>query len=320
MTDAPPASRPRIVALDVARGIALAAMATYHLAFDAAVLGLAPERLPFLPIMRVYSHVIACTFLGLVGVSLALAHRDGFRLQAFLRRFLTIAIAAGAVTLVTLFYDPPEAITFGILHCIAAASLLGGVCLFLPVWASFALGVAVAAAPIFVSDPAFNGPAIAWLGLGTLEPRTLDWRPFMPWAGASAIALALARTPFGKGQLARLSAWAGNAPLWRGLAFAGRHSLVIYLAHQPALFGLLATLAYATGASDVRDRSAYMRACSPACMRAGGEMAACDKACACVVERAEAEGLMSKLVHATAGPEEKTRLQALVGECSVTAK
>ena len=73
----------RVDTVDCARGLALIGMGAYHLSWDLAILQLAPPMLPFMPPMRLLSHTVASAFLALVGVSLALAHRDGFRRRSF---------------------------------------------------------------------------------------------------------------------------------------------------------------------------------------------------------------------------------------------
>ena len=67
----------RIDAVDCARGLALIGMAVYHFSWDLADFRLASPMLPFTPQMRLLSHIVASAFLALVGVSLALAHRNG---------------------------------------------------------------------------------------------------------------------------------------------------------------------------------------------------------------------------------------------------
>ena len=86
----------RVDAVDCARGLALAGMAVYHLSWDLADFRLAPPMLPFTPPMRLLSHVVASVFLALVGVSLALAHRNGLNLRTFWRRLAIVAGAAAA--------------------------------------------------------------------------------------------------------------------------------------------------------------------------------------------------------------------------------
>ena len=76
----------RVDAVDCARGLALIGMAIYHLSWDLADFRLGPPILPFTPQMRLLSHIVASAFLALVGVSLALAHRNRLNLPAFWRR------------------------------------------------------------------------------------------------------------------------------------------------------------------------------------------------------------------------------------------
>ena len=110
---------PRIAAIDVGRGVALAGMALYHLSWDCAYFGLAPAEFPLTPPMRLFSHAVAGAFLLLAGVSLALAHPHGLRPRAFWRRLGWVGGAAALVTAASLAFAPEQAILFGILHCIA---------------------------------------------------------------------------------------------------------------------------------------------------------------------------------------------------------
>ena len=119
-----PAKRTRIAAIDAARGVALAGMVVYHLIWDFAHFGLIAPTAPFAPATRALSHSVASAFLALVGVSLALAHPHGLRRDAFLKRLALIVGAAALVTAASYAIDPAEPILFGILHCIAVASLI----------------------------------------------------------------------------------------------------------------------------------------------------------------------------------------------------
>ncbi len=114
----------RVDAIECARGLALVGMGVYHLSWDLADFRLAPPMLPFTPQMRLLSHIVASAFLVLVGVSLALAHRNGLNVRAFWRRLAVVAGAAALVTAGSFVFAPSEPITFGILHCIAVASLI----------------------------------------------------------------------------------------------------------------------------------------------------------------------------------------------------
>jgi uncharacterized membrane protein len=310
------ASGPRIAAIDVARGVALIGMALYHLSWDFAYFRLAPAEFPLVPSMRLFSHAVAGAFLMLVGVSLALAHRGEIRWRAFLRRLVVVGAAAALLTLATYFYAPQQTIYFGILHCIAVASLLAAPLLRLPAWVALALSALALAAPWLVASPAFDSAALVWLGLGTVAPETLDWRPLTPWGGLVFLGLALTRLNF-----ARLSA----SPLWRwrpasrvghALAFAGRHSLAIYLIHQPVLFGVLFAATELTGFTAARQREEFTVVCQRECVAGGGELEFCATACACVTQGLQQAGLSRAVARDSLDDAQRQDYSRIVRACS----
>jgi len=308
----------RIAAIDVARGLALLGMGVYHLSWDLAYFGFAPPNLPYSPGMRVFSHVVASAFLGLVGVSLAIAHSGGPRWGAFLSRLAIVAGAAALVSVATTLAAPDEPIWFGILHCIFAASLLAAPLLIAPAWVALVAGVAALAAPRVLASATFNPPVLVWLGLGTVDPSTLDWRPLLPWAGVTLIGLGLTRLGLPRLLASGLAAWRPGAP-GRAVAFAGRHSLAIYLVHQPILFGLLFVGAQLSGQAARHDRERYIAACRPACVEGGGDIEACARACECVAAEAEKVGLIASLASHSASAENRARVSGIVGACSSDA-
>ena len=315
-----PARRVRIAAIDAARGAALGGMVVYHLIWDFAHFGLVAPTLPFAPATRALSHLVASAFLALVGVSLALAHPRGLRRDAFLKRLALIAGAAALVTATSYAIDSSEPILFGILHCIAVASLIAALFVAAPPWAALIVGAAAIAAPFAFASAAFNPPALVWLGLGTAAPYTLDWRPLLPWSGVVLIGLGLAQAAAPRLADWRWTAWRPMHWPGRAFAFAGRHSLVFYLVHQPILFGLLWSVVAATGLEERQAREAYLAACPFACVARGGEAAICAKACACVTDRAEAAGLSLSAARVDAGGELQKRLRDVVETCSLEAR
>ncbi len=226
----------RIAALDIARGAAIFGMFFYHGAFDLAYFGLVDPGFPFNPPMRLYSHAVACAFLIVSGAALALAHRARVSASATWRRMAMLGAACAAITAATYAFAPTEAIWFGILHCLTAAALIGLALLRAPAPVGLVLGAALLLAP------AFAGHAIAWpqwLGLSGAEPDTLDWRPLAPWGGVFILALSAARTRGAQAFFAWLAQWRPGDFATRTLAFCGRHSLAVYLIHQPVFFAAL---------------------------------------------------------------------------------
>lgn len=310
----------RVAALDAARGIALLGMGAYHLTWDLAHFGFVAPAAPFSPSMRLLSHVVAGAFLAAVGASLALAHPHGLRRAAFARRLAVVGGAALAVTAASFFLAPNEPITFGILHCIAVASLLAAPFVSAPVWAAGAAGALALVAPLLVSSRTFDPPALVWLGLGTVPPLTLDWRPLLPWAGVVLAGLAATRALLPQIAAAAWARWRPGTIAARAIVFAGRHSLAVYLVHQPVLFAILFATANLTGVAARQERESYVAVCRPACVENGGELDLCAKACACVANRAQAGGVSLSAAHGEGGDEAGRRLRAVVEACSAEAR
>jgi uncharacterized membrane protein len=98
-----------------------------------------------------------------------------------------------------------------------------------------ALGTAVIAAGLALSHPFFDTRATSWIGFNTVKPATEDFVPLFPWLGVVLLGIAL-----GHGLVRR--DFAPVAPLARApqaLRWRGRHSLVVYMLHQPTLLGVL---------------------------------------------------------------------------------
>lgn len=239
MTDAPAPKPARIPVFDVARGVALAAMALYHFSWDLEFFGLADLGVTEKPLWIASARAIAGSFLALVGVSLFLAHVRGIRWRPFLRRLAVVAAAAGAITLLSAYADPDGIIWFGILHCIAVSSVLGLAFLRAPLWLVIVAAIACLVAPSLLASPAFNGHAWLWLGLASEPVPSNDYNPLLPWFGCVLAGIALAQSILPHADGAAWARWQPQSRLAQTLALAGRHSLLFYLVHQPVLLGVL---------------------------------------------------------------------------------
>jgi uncharacterized membrane protein len=282
------ASIPRIPLLDVARGVALVAMAVYHFTWDLGHFGFTTVEAGVDPGWRLFAKLIAGSFLFLVGVGLVLAHADGIRWPAFWRRFGILALAAGGITLATWYAMPDAFIYFGILHCIALSSLLALPFLRAPVVIVLAAAVLAFALPALGPFQLFAHPAWLWLGLSPAVPMTNDYEPILPWIGAVLLGVAAARLAIASGWAARLTEVKARDPVSRGLAFAGRHSLIVYLVHQPVLFGAVALAAAVFGSPapvGPRTGGGFEMSCVRTCVAQGSDAAFCEATCGCVTER-----------------------------------
>jgi len=241
-----PRTRLRIVLLDVLRGVAIVAMIVYHLAFDLELFGLADlgatEHWAWIAFVR----TIPASFLIIAGISLTLAANGGLNWRHYWWRIFYLAAAAALITVVSYFADPDAIIWFGIIHCIAVSSVIGLFFLRLPVFVTLLAAAAILVGPLFAT-PALNAPALLWVGLGTEAPPSNDYNPLFPWLGFMLIGIALARLVIPYAATAPWAQWRPRDGAGRLLALAGRHSLMIYLLHQPILIGALFALAWMLG-------------------------------------------------------------------------
>lgn len=230
----------RLLALDLARTLALVCMVVFHFTFDLALFGHIDPGTMSQPFWYYFARMIAGSFLFLSGVSLWIAHGQGIRWPAFWTRFAKLVAAAALVTLASLWLVPGGPIWFGILHAIAAASLLGLLALRLPWSFTLTLAALIFAAGWGPRFPAFDPIWLVWTGLAETRPMMGDYVPLVPWAAPALAGIALAKA-------LRLDRQPGTPPtrLTDVLTFPGRHSLVIYLIHQPILFGLFNAWAWA---------------------------------------------------------------------------
>ncbi len=284
---------PRIAALDVARGLALIAMTSFHFSWDLEFFGYAEPGMTAAFGWKWYARGIAFTFLLLAGVSFALAHGNGIRRDRFLRRLVQISASAAAISLATWYMTPDRFVFFGILHQIAAASVIALLFVGLPPLAILASAVVFLALPLMFRSELFEYTALWWTGLGQTLPLSNDYVPVFPWTGAVLLGLAVGKfivTNRLVESLARGTKHAGRAA--SAIGFLGRHSLVYYLVHQPVLFGLL----YLFSQIAPPDRTeAYTSACTKSCLPSGSE-SFCKDFCGCVQMTLEAKGIFADVL------------------------
>jgi uncharacterized membrane protein len=325
----------RLGVLDAARGLALLAMAAFHLAWDLSFLGFIATDVASHPGWRLFSHAIAGSFLALAGLSLALAHAGGIRWPAFWRRLGLIAAAALLVTVATRLALPQSYVLFGILHAIALGSVLALPFLGSRWWLPLLLAPAVAGLPTLLDLPAFDDLQNAvlaseiavpwtWSGLSRFPPETVDFVPVFPWfaavlAGIGAGRWLVTRQP--------VPAWV-STPVPAAatpLVWAGRRSLPIYLVHQPLMLGMLMLLAWwqpgLTPALEQRAEATFREDCITEC-RASRSRDICLRACSCVVETLRRDRPMHRrvVVEGRTDDASTSAIATAAGQCFRTAE
>jgi len=221
--------------LDLARSLALVGMIVFHFNYDLAMFGLIPAEQVTGGFLRGLAVVVAASFIGLAGVSLQVAQGAGLRAAPFVRRLALLVSAAGVISLLTYLWLPGSFIFFGILHSIALCSVLGLAFLRMPFWVTGLAALIVLWLPTVYEHVLFDRLWLQWTGLGTFVPLTLDYEPIFPWFAAFLAGMTFAKLT----QKTPLMKRSNGTPLTRALAWPGRHSLWVYLAHQPILIAVL---------------------------------------------------------------------------------
>ncbi len=237
----------RIWELDALRGICILGMMVVHFVFDLnEFAGLGLTMPGWFDFCQRYGHIL---FILISGTCATLASRS-------FRRGMIVFGAGLLVTGVTLFmvcvlkFNRSLSIFFGILHLLGLCMILFPLFKKLPVWAlavlgaSFvALGVWLAALePVAVSFPSAQGLLLGAIGIRPAGFYSGDYFPIFPNLGWFLLGAVLGRTAYRRRDslLPKVNA---DFFLLRFFRFCGRHSLWIYLLHQPVLAGLTMLLA-----------------------------------------------------------------------------
>ena len=207
-------------------------MVAYHFCFDLNYFGIIHQDMNHDRFWLASRALIVSLFLLLVGTSLVLA--SGMESRHFWKRQARLLAAALAVTVGSYAMFPKSYIYFGILHFIFVASLIGRLFLNFPK-AALASGLFVIALGLNYSSRIFDLPFMNWIGLMTYKPYTEDYVPLFPWLGVVLIGIFLGNLLVAKSQPKWLFA---DFPAFRFPSILGRHSLAIYLLHQPILIGI----------------------------------------------------------------------------------
>lgn len=310
-----PQPKGRIDAIDIARGAALVAMAIYHFTWDLEFFGYVPPAMTAVGGWKLFARSIASSFLFLVGVSLFLGHAKGIRWRGYWRRLAMVAGAALAISIVTYMAVPGGFIFFGILHQIALASVLGLAFLRLPALVTLIAAAAAIAAPHYLRSSIFDDPWWWWTGLSESRPRSNDYVPVFPWFGAVLIGIAAAKIAERTGLFAWLAGLRTPGWTWP-LSFGGRHSLAVYLIHQPVLIACIWLFSQVFPPAEVPRKVREQRSCEATCSEQR-DTTFCTRYCACMLDTLEQEGALEGIFADDKSEALRSRVEEIAGRCTV---
>ena len=215
----------RLFLPDFLRAMAICLMLVFHTCFDLRYFQWWDLKTAAPLIWRYLPNLIVSLFFMAVGFSLVLAHSPQVAWKKFFQRLLRIALGAGLISGVTYWYLPDNWIYFGTLHCIVLVSILGLPLRNLPqVSLMLAFIILTTDLGLHVSWPWWN-----------LPHQSADYIPPLPWFSAVLSGIWLAHRPWSNWCPRALPHWVAST-----IKFLGRHALLIYLLHQPLIFGIFA--------------------------------------------------------------------------------
>lgn len=232
----------RIWELDALRGLCLLCMIVIHFVFDlGAFAGLQITTPGWFDFLQTYGHIF---FILISGVCATLASRS-------FRRGVIVFAAGLLISAVTVFMEfvlkfRGLSIYFGILHLLGLCMMLYSLFKRLPAWALAVLGTAFVATGVWLASlahvsvkfPSFWGLLLSAVGIRPTGFYSADYFPLFPNFGWFLLGAFLGKTAYRRREslLPKVNA---DFFLLRFFRFCGRHSLLIYLVHQPVLAGLV---------------------------------------------------------------------------------
>lgn len=221
----------RIWELDALRGLCILGVVAVHLIFDLVELyGILSWSYPaWFTLLMQWGGVV---FLVLSGICVTLGSHC-------VKRGLMVLAGGLLCTAVTWLmwkngFDKSIIIYFGVLHCLGCCMLLWPMYKPMGWWALAFHGLTFIAAGFLIADIPAPAPWMMGLGFDLPGVATSDYFPLLPNLGFFLVGAALGRLLY-KNKKSLLPCFSEKSWLARPLCFCGRHSLWIYLLHQPVL-------------------------------------------------------------------------------------
>lgn len=211
--------------LDFLRGLSIILMVIYHTAYDLKEFyGLPVPYDHFLiyPLTKLFAGL----FIFICAISCNFSRHN-------YRRGLLLLLLAAGITIVTDIFVPGSHIIFGILHLLGVSILLYPLMRQVKPGLLLLLGLLIIGGGFFLSAFTVAHDWLAPLGITSAEFSSVDFFPLVPWFGVflAGIAFGVWYYPTPRTRLKPLPENFVNR--------VGRHTLIIYLLHQPIVYGLL---------------------------------------------------------------------------------
>jgi len=240
----------RLWEVDTLRGLAIVEMVFFHFMWDLYYFDLYQGNVLTGP-WQIFARNIASTFLFVLGVSLTLSFNRARQRRDHTAPFLKYLQRGGQIfglgmiiTGVTYFFIGRGFVIFGILHLLGLSIILGYPFLGRSKWLALGGGLLAIGLGAYLNRQAVSFPWLIWLGAPQAGRYMVDYYPLLPWFGVALLGVFTGYSLYPQGaRRFPLPELSDVGPV-RGLRFLGRHSLLIYLIHQPILIGIFLALGY----------------------------------------------------------------------------
>ncbi len=212
----------RVWEIDFCRGIALVFMIIYHLFFDLKEFYGYPVQFQH-KIFSLLGQTSAVLFILIAAVSCSFSRDNP-------RRAVKILIAAGLVTVGSHLYNPNYGIKFGVLHFLGISILLSPLFAKLPKAWLPVLGTGILVFGQYLDRMTVQSNYLFLFNLTNQTWVSGDFYPLFPWLGPFLYGIFLGKLLYPR-QVSLFS----FTPRGKVLNLIGRHTLAVYLIHQPLL-------------------------------------------------------------------------------------
>lgn len=224
----------RIWELDALRGLCIIGMAIVHLVYDICTFTSFSLHIPqWFYYVQQYGHIF---FILISGICVTLGSKC-------VKRGAIVLAAGLLITAVTVVMDyvlhmGSVRIWFGVLHLLGVCMLVYPLFRRLPSCALALIGIAIVAIGYWFTTFRVGVNFLFPLGLRSGKIFTgADFFPIFPNLGTFLLGAALGKSVY-KDKTSLLPNFPSEFVIIRFLSFIGRHSLEVYILHQPIIFGI----------------------------------------------------------------------------------
>ena len=241
-------SSKRFFEIDMLRGLAIILMISGHILWDLDYFGIMPMNNVVYSIIQ---KVVPPLFFLLIGVSLIVTAKkmennnpknERKYYLNLISRGLKIFNLGMILTIGSLLFIPGKPVFFGVLHCIGLSVILSAIFLKFRKY-NLLIALILIFSGIIIAQQYIENPTSFHLLIGLhsadIWSYTVDYFPLLPWFGICLLGIVIGDWLYsGEERRFRMPDLSKYGPV-RMFQWFGKHSLSIYLLHQPVIAGVL---------------------------------------------------------------------------------